>query len=45
MEKNDRKKTYKGVVKSPLREIQNGYKVFGIILTDKKIHVKLKELI
>ena len=45
MEKKDGKKAYKGVVKSPLREIQNGCQIFGIILTDKKIHIKHKELI
>ena len=45
MEKKDCKKTYKkSVVKTASIEKQSGYKMFGITLTDKKIHIKLKEL-
>ena len=45
MEKKDCKKTYKkSVVKTASIQKQSGYKMFGVTLTDKKIHIKLKEL-
>ena len=38
------RKHKKSVVKTASIEKQSGYKMFGITLTDKKIHIKLKEL-
>ena len=45
MEKKDVRKKYKGVVNSTLSEKKKATKSFCITLTDKKIHVKLNELI